>query len=200
MAAKRTTTTTTPAAKANDPVVARSARELAAVVGVSHTAVNAWLRHPAWAFGRGPWRASDVIRVKDWRARELAEQPGADDAGGDGGGGGADPSKLSIKTKADVQLKITRNRRLVFDLEVLQGRYHAVGECEVRRVRAAAQLRQDLLQLPDSLPVDPDVRSMIRGRVIEVLTRYAKGLGVDPRVLDAVAVALAGRADVAAGG
>ena len=155
-----------------DAIVARSARELAELVGRSHTAVNRWLKDGRWTFGGGPWKASAVAAIRDWIRRELAEP-----AGGEEGESSADSAKLSIKTKADVQLKLTRNKLLVHQFEVLTGKVHPVDQCQRDRLRAIQEVRQGLLNLPDSLPVDADTKTIVKGRVVELLRRFAAGLG-----------------------
>lgn len=186
--------------KPADPVVANSVRELAGLLVRSHTAVNRWLKDARWTFGQGPtWRASDVSAIKDWAARELAEAPSPGGNGGatgeaDGGGGG-DPAKLSLKTKADVQLKISRNKLLVLEYEARAGKVHPVDQCRRDRLRAIQEVRQGLVILADSLPVDADTKTIVRGRCLELLRRFALGMGVaaDPNaaVMDALGTAVA---------
>jgi hypothetical protein len=181
-----------PAKHPPDAFVARSSRELGELVGKSHTAVLRWIKDSRWKFGAGPWRASIVGAIKEWARSELAEAAGGDDSQDP-----ADAGKLSIKTKADVQLKMTRNKLLVHQYELLTGKVHPVEQCQRDRLRAIHEMRLGLLTLADGLPTDTDTRTIVHGRVLELLRRFARGMGItDPNVMDAVvspAAAGAGR-------
>jgi hypothetical protein len=115
------------------------------LVGRSHTAFNRWLKDPRWTFGPGPWKASAVVAIKEWIRQELNEQPGADDNAGAGGVEG-----LSLKTKADVQLKITRNKLLQHEYELRTAKVHLIEQCQRERLRAVLEVRQGILGLADS--------------------------------------------------
>jgi hypothetical protein len=166
---------------AADPVMADSLRGLAKLLGVTHTAVGKWMIDPRWQFGGGPWRKSQVAAIEIWRANELMERPTrrdmANDAFGAAAGEPTSLESLSPSKKADIALKIKRREVLDFALQIQKGKYHDVEPCRQARRRAIHEVKQALLDLPNSITTDEGTRTIIRGRVIELLRRFAKAMG-----------------------
>jgi len=149
------------------------ARDLGRAVGRSHTAVLKWLKHPEWTFGRGPWAFRTVEQIKTWAARTLAEDPAAGDGPAVGGDQHRQLKDLPISKQVDVGLKLSRKKRVDFDLDVDKGVYHLVDECSRRRLRQIHEVKTALLNMPDGLPVDADTKTMIKGRVLEILRKWS---------------------------
>lgn len=96
----------------------KSIRDLAAKLGVSHTALaKSWL--PRWTFGKGPWNASDVPSMKRWGAENL----NGDRSASPGISNLADESSRKIFERA-------RAGREVIKYKSELGRVHDVDECQ----------------------------------------------------------------------
>ena len=69
---------------------------------------------------------------------------------------------------------------LAFGLEVQQGKYHLVEQCQRDRLAAIHEVTQGLLDLADSFPGSPEDKAILRGRVLELLRRFSgAGGGID---------------------
>lgn len=179
-----------------DPIAAASNRDLAKLVGRTHTAVNGWLKRDDWNFGTGPWRASDIVRIQQWAEATLLERPATADmprAATSAADGPAPVSpeqglkSLSIPKQADVSLKMKRREVLDFGLQVQKGKFHEVEQCQRDRLAAIHEVKQGLLDLADGFPGTPEDKAILRGRIFELLRRFSAGMGVMPPVADAPA-------------
>jgi hypothetical protein len=93
---------------------------------------------------------------------------------------GTEARKLTVadldpRPQADVALKLQKLEAQKFKNAKEQGLYHRVDECEQKRVQRVLELKNALLQLPEGLPFGQEVRDVVRGRVIELLTRFSQG-------------------------
>lgn len=179
-----------------DPIAAASNRDLAKLVGRTHTAVNGWLKRDDWTFGTGPWRASDVVRIQQWAEATLLERPATADTSRSAVSATDGPApvtadrgleSLSIPKRADVALKMKRREVLDFGLQVRQGKFHEVEQCQRDRPAAIHEVKQGLLDLADGFPGTPEDKAILRGRIFELLRRFSAGMGVMPPVADAPA-------------
>jgi len=161
----------------SSPKTLTSIRQLAEAVKRSHVAVGRWVKRDDWTFGRGPWRVSQVPAIVAWAKRELAENPANDERTSRAGGSGEDQAEslrqLSPLKKIDAALKLSRKSRVDFDLDVDKGVYHRVDECRRQRLRQIHEVKTALMNMPDGLPVDTDVKTMIKGRVLEILRKWS---------------------------
>ena len=150
----------------------KSIRDLAKLVGLSHAAVGKWLRHAEWKFGAGPWSAADVTRIRAWASNVLSENR-AESPGKTSEPATMNLKDLPISKQIDASLKLSRKARLDYDLKVDRGEYHLVDDCKRSRLRQIHEVKTALLNMPDGLPVDADVKIMIKGRVLEILRKWA---------------------------
>ncbi|HEV7301588.1 MAG TPA: hypothetical protein VGN72_19645 [Tepidisphaeraceae bacterium] len=156
------------------PVIAAdSIRSLAKLVGRGESSVRKWVRNPQWTFGSGPWTAADVDRIKLWATDTLADDP-SDRAGGGGGGDLATQLKdLPVAKQVDVGLKVSRKKTIDFKLDRDKGLFHSVEECKRRRLRQIHEVKTAMLNMPDGLPVDAETKTMIKGRILEILRKWS---------------------------
>ncbi|QOV87642.1 hypothetical protein [Humisphaera borealis] len=91
---------------------------------------------------------------------------------------------LSISKKADVALKMKRREVLDFGLQVQQGKFHSVEQCTRDRLAAIHEVKQGLLDLADSFPGSTADKTILRGRIFELLRRFSTGMGVQPPPAD----------------
>ena len=151
-------------------VVAKSQRDLARKLGKDPAAVNRWVRDDRWPFSRrGPW---DVAKVKACAATTLAPDP-AEAVNADGQPGQKELAELSPGRRVDMALKLTRQQKLKFELDKLRGEFHRIDECRARRVRQLEEFKRRLLNLADGLPFEPDVKELVRNRLLGVLRELA---------------------------
>jgi hypothetical protein len=153
--------------------VLRSVRELAARLGKSHTAVAGWVRRTDWRFGKGPWEAAVVPEMQEWASRTLSPDP-ASAPGRPAGPRATKISDLGPRQQADISVKLIKAQREQFKLEQERGLFHKVSECNERLIRQAHSMKTEAMQIPESLPVTPEVKQMIRGRLIELFTRWSQ--------------------------
>jgi hypothetical protein len=127
---------------------ARSLRELAALVGRSHSVVRRWLARADWPFSPSPpWDASEVLA---WAGRTLAadpakhwESPLPADPGQPG-----DARVNALMQQAKAQVFANRALLLRQEYEKRAGKLHDSVACEQMMIRRIHALKQSLLDVP----------------------------------------------------
>ncbi len=154
------------------PGGAVSNRELAGLLGVSEASVRKWLKDERWQFGPAPWDAATIALIRAWRSRTLADAP----AGAlPTPGGSQSLEDLGPEKRARVALTVERVKSAQVDRSIKEGKFHSADDCRQRRVRQIADLKASLLGLADSLPFDPESKEIVRGRLLELVQRFAAG-------------------------
>jgi hypothetical protein len=160
--------------KPKPPAQIASLRALAAALGKSHTAVGRWLKDDRWPFARKPpWNAPIVAQINSWASRTLSENRAAEPPAA-AQSTAVDPvSSLTPERQAKLALSLERLETQKLTNELRRGNLHSFDDCRNRRIRQVTELRDALLSIPDALPLRSDQKEMIRGRIIETLTRFA---------------------------
>lgn len=144
-------------------------RALGRALGVSQTAANRYTQNPTWPFGPGPWKNTDVPAMERWRDA-LPGRVDLDERGS------AREDEVTLTDAKIRNLKASAMDR-EFKLLVQRKKYHSTDDCKRRRLAAIHHAKQELLAIPDGLPVDEDIKTLVQERIEEVLTRFANGYG-----------------------
>jgi hypothetical protein len=148
-------------------LAAAGVRELAGLIGRSHSTVSKWLRRPDWPFARTPpWNA---VKVLAWAKANLAPNPAA---------GMPQPpaypqeGELVNRVQAQAKAQLLGNRALLLRqrYDYLAGKLHDVERCQQRRLRQIHAVRIALLDLPRLAP--PFERELAE-RIDVILKRFA---------------------------
>ncbi len=138
-------------------------------LAVSNKTAWEYVANPTWPFGNGPWKLADVPAMLKWQAALPGRQQS--NAIEKAAGGQRDLTEARIDmTRASAQAK-----RL--DTAIKAKKFHNAEDCLIRRMHAIHQHKQDLYAMADGLPVDEEVKSLVRGGIdrllTELKTRYA---------------------------
>lgn len=157
------------------PTLIRGARALASALGVTHTAVNGWLKDERWPFGDGPWPAKLVLAIRSWRARTLAPDPNSYQSAPDAAVRGDDLSQLSLERRVAILLKREKIETERLNRQIKSEKLHSVEDCQRRRLRQIHALKSELLAFADTLPasVDPTTRNLVHEHILALLRRLA---------------------------
>lgn len=146
-------------------------RALGRLLGVSGKTVNGWVHDARWTFGPGPWNTATVEKIRQWRRMHLAENPAVVRVSPTGGA--ENLKDLPIERRVKVGLGIERIEASKLAREIKKGEFHRVDECRNRRLRQIHEVKTDLLNLPDSLPVEASVKDLVRSRLEEICRKFA---------------------------
>lgn len=136
--------------KATGRVIA-SARELAATVGRSHTAIQKWLKRDDFPFSRsGPWQADEVPALLRWAADNL-KSGGQDEKGTFPRGGGVTKDLRDEKLRQEIRKLRAQADQAETELERERGKLHDADACEEEQVRAFSLVRTAMQNLPAQL-------------------------------------------------
>jgi predicted DNA-binding transcriptional regulator AlpA len=148
-----------PKSPAPDSLI-RSTRELGTALGVSHVAVSGWMKDDRWSFPRTfPIKRELLPAIIAWKDSELrpASEPGANRV--------TNPDDLSAQGKAKFAKTMAEAQIKQFQLKLMKDQYHRVDDCRARSVQQFAVLKNGLRAIPNSLPFEADVKSMVLGRI-----------------------------------
>lgn len=163
----------------------QSNRQLAKALGRSEAAVRKWLGDDRWPFGRAPWSPAVVEQIRAWTARTLAANPAAQPTEPPPSALPTPPQNsignLSPERQARLALTFERVEGIKIENQRKRGELHSLQDCRARRVRQVTELRiafESLpLAIPDTVSGFEQIRDIIRGKVSEILLRFA---GEDP--------------------
>ena len=112
----------------------------------------------------------DAIRA--WAGGNLLK--GGNQPGGDGEVTSDAKQGVTFEhAKKLVALSTVKQKTVQTD--ILLKKYHLVETCRERRARIIHATKQEFLTIADSLPVDPEVKDLVRRRIASVLEKFASG-------------------------
>ena len=170
------------------PILAKTIRSLARLVGRAESSVRNWVDREDWPFSRDPrshpW---DVEKVRAWAEIQLKPDPAAayrkKARAAEAGTG--EFAEMGPLTKARLQAMIERALLLRQRRMIEAGKMHDVEQCNQAKLRQIHEVKSRLLELPRVMAVPLGMQSpetverLLTAQVLAILDEFAGDPGVD---------------------